>query len=157
MVEMNKYMEAAYTEALKNINGSDGGPFGAVIVKDGEIIAAAHNLVLASNDPTMHAEIAAIRRATQKLGRSRLEDCAIYATCEPCPMCMAAIIWAGIPEVYFGADRKDAEAIGFADNYIYKFISGTAEEKKTSVQVLDRDACLELFDKWMKKEDRKMY
>ncbi len=157
MVEMNKYMEAAYKEALKNINGSDGGPFGAVIVKDGEIIAAAHNLVLASNDPTMHAEIAAIRRATEKLGRSRLEDCAIYATCEPCPMCMAAIIWAGIPEVYFGADRKDAEGVGFADNYIYKFISGTAEEKKTSVQVLDRAACLELFNKWMKKKDRKMY
>ncbi|UNC93294.1 nucleoside deaminase [Candidatus Contubernalis alkaliaceticus] len=154
---MNKYMKAAYNEALENIKGHEGGPFGAVIVKDGEIIAAANNQVLATNDPTMHAEIAAIRIATQKLGRFSLDDCSIYATCEPCPMCMAAIIWARIPKLYYGTDRKDAEAIGFADNYIYDFITGVAAEKRISVEVLDRYKCIELFDKWMKKEDKEMY
>lgn len=154
---MNRYMLAAYAEALKNIYGSDGGPFGAVIVKDGEIIAAARNQVLATNDPTMHAEIAAIRKACQKLGRFNLEDCAIYVTCEPCPMCMAAILWARISEVYFGANRKDAESIGFADNYIYRFLSGNVGEEKISVRVLDREECLALFNKWMEKEDREMY
>ncbi len=154
---MDKFMKEAYAEALKNIDGCDGGPFGAVIVKDGEIIAAAHNQVLATNDPTMHAEIAAIRTAAKKLGRFSLEDCTIYATCEPCPMCMAAIIWARIPRVYFGANRRDAEAVGFSDNYIYQFIKGTALKEKTSVEVLNREECMELFDKWIKKEDKKMY
>ncbi len=154
---MNKYMKAAYNEALKNIEGHEGGPFGAVIVKDGEIIAAANNQVLATNDPTMHAEIAAIRIATKKLGRFSLDDCSIFATCEPCPMCMAAIIWAKIPKLYYGANRKDAESIGFDDNYIYEFIKGTAVEKSTSVGVLDRYECIELFGKWMKKEDKEMY
>ena len=154
---MDKYMHAAYIEALKNIDGSDGGPFGAVIVKDGEIIAAAHNQVLATNDPTMHAEIAAIRQATKKLGRFILKDCTIYTTCEPCPMCLGAIIWAGITKVYFGANRKDAETAGFADNYIYSFICGRAREKKVSLRALDRNACLELFYKWMEKKDKKMY
>lgn len=150
-------MKAAYNEALKNIEGYEGGPFGAVIVKDGEIIAAANNQVLATNDPTMHAEIAAIRIATKKLGRFSLHDCRIYATCEPCPMCMAAIIWAKIPKLYYGANRKDAESIGFDDNYIYEFIKGTAVEKSTSVEVLNRNECIGLFDKWMKKEDKEMY
>ncbi len=154
---MNKYMKAAYTEAMKNIKGSEGGPFGAVIVKDGEIIAAANNQVLATNDPTMHAEIAAIRSAAKKLGQFSLEDCTIYATCEPCPMCMAAIIWARIPKVYYGANRKDAEAIGFADNYIYEFINGTAREERTSAEVLNRYECVELFEMWMQKEDKEMY
>ena len=154
---MDKYMKVAYTEALKSINSGEGGPFGAVIVKDSEIIAAAHNQVLATNDPTMHAEIAAIRIAARKLGRFNLDDCVIYATCEPCPMCLGAIIWAKIPEIYFGANRKDAEKAGFDDNYIYEYIKGTAMEAKTSVRVLDRTECLELFDQWIKKTDKKIY
>ncbi|WHH57817.1 nucleoside deaminase [Petroclostridium sp. X23] len=154
---MNEYMKAAYDEAMKNITGSEGGPFGAVIVKDGEIVASAHNQVLATNDPTMHAEIAAIRMATRRLGRFHLEDCEIYATCEPCPMCMAAIIWAKIPKVYFGANRKDAEDIGFDDNYIYEFIAGSAREIKTYCYILEHDSCVKLFDQWIKKENKEMY
>jgi guanine deaminase len=154
---MNKFMQAAYEEALKNISGGEGGPFGAVIERNGEIIAAAHNQVLATNDPTMHAEIAAIRIATRKLNRFNLSDCTLYSTCEPCPMCLAAIIWAGIPKVYYGANRKDAESIGFADNYIYEYIKGTATEKKVSVRSLHRRECLQLFEQWMKKEDKVMY
>lgn len=154
---MNKYMKAAYDEALKSIERGEGGPFGAVIVKDGEIIAAAHNQVLATCDPTMHAEIAAIRSATRKLGRFRLNDCSIYTTCEPCPMCLGAIIWARIPEVYFGANRQDAENAGFDDNYIYEYIKGTAPEEKTSVRGLDRKECLELFARWIKKKNKIIY
>lgn len=150
-------MKAAYDEALKSIETGEGGPFGAVIVKNGEIIAAAHNQVLAACDPTMHAEIAAIRLATRKLGRFRLNDCSIYTTCEPCPMCLGAIIWAKIPEVYFGANRKDAENAGFDDNYIYEYIKGTAPEKKITVRGLDREECLELFDRWLKKKNKIIY
>lgn len=155
--DMNAYMRAAYDEALRNIRGDAGGPFGAVIARKGEIVAAARNQVLATNDPTMHAEIAAIRIATQKLGRFHLDDCAIYSTCEPCPMCMAAIIWAAIPRVYYGADRKDAEAAGFADNDIYEFLNGQAQDVKIAIQMLDRNECVELFRRWMSKADRRMY
>ncbi len=154
---MNKYMKAAYDEAYKNIDGSEGGPFGAVIVKEGEIIASAHNQVLVTNDPTMHAEIIAIRAASQKLGRFILDDCEIYTTCEPCPMCLAAIIWARIPKVYFGANRMDAEAVGFDDNHIYEYIKGTAGQEMISLQILDHKECVDLFNKWMGKSDKKMY
>lgn len=154
---MNKYMKAAYDEALKNIDGNEGGPFGAVIVKEGEIIASAHNQVLVTNDPTMHAEIIAIRTASEKLGRFILDDCEIYTTCEPCPMCLAAIMWARISKVYFGANRMDAEAVGFDDNNIYEYIKGTAGQDMLSLQVLDQTECVDLFNKWREKRDKKMY
>ena len=154
---MNRFMQAAYEEAVKNIHGNAGGPFGAVIERNGEIIAAAHNQVLATNDPTMHAEIAAIRMAARKLGRFSLEDCALYSTCEPCPMCLGAIMWARIPVVYYGANRVDAEAIGFADNFIYEYIMGTASENNISLRPLHREECLQLFKQWEQKEDKQMY
>ena len=154
---MDRFMKAAYEEAMKNICGNEGGPFGAVIVKDGEIIAAARNQVLATNDPTMHAEMAAIRMATRKLGRFSLEDCTLYSTCEPCPMCLGAIMWARIPVVYYGASRHDAEAIGFADNFIYEYIMGAAGENKLSLRPLHRQECRQLFEQWEQKEDKQMY
>jgi guanine deaminase len=154
---VNSFMKAAYDEAAKNLETNDGGPFGAVIIKDGEIVVAARNMVVATNDPTMHAEIAAIRAATAKLGRFHLEDCEIYSTCEPCPMCMGAIMWARIPTVYYGADRKDAEGAGFADNEMYEYFEGTAARKKVTVSVLDSYECAELFERWNKKADRTQY
>jgi guanine deaminase len=154
---VNKFMKVAYEQASKNLETNEGGPFGAVIVKDGEIVAAAHNMVLATNDPTMHAEIAAIRAATKQLGRCHLDDCVIYSTCEPCPMCMAAIMWARIPTVYYGANRRDAAAIGFADNAIYEYFQGTAAEMAVSVSELDRRECVQLFERWSKKDDRTLY
>jgi len=116
---MNNFMEIAVQEALKGIRKKEGGPFGAVIVKDGEIISVGNNQVILTNDPTAHAEIVAIRRASEKLGRFDLSDCEIYTTCEPCPMCYSAIHWAKIPIMYYGASRDDAAEIGFDDKYLY--------------------------------------
>ena len=104
---MNPYMQIAIEAAREGMESGAGGPFGAVIVKGGEVIAVAHNEVLATNDPTAHAEIVAIRKATAKLGRFDISDCTLYSTCEPCPMCLSAIHWAGIKKLYFGADRHD--------------------------------------------------
>ena len=114
-----KFMQAAYEEALFGVNHNHGGPFGAVIVLDGEIVGQGHNTVLNSKDPTAHAEINAIRKASESLDHYHLDGAEIYTTCEPCPMCMSAIYWAKISSVYYCLDRVDAEKIGFNDNYIY--------------------------------------
>src|SRR5512136_691190 len=112
---MRKFMRMAIREAEKGMRRNEGGPFGAVIVKDGKVVARAHNRVIKTNDPTAHAEVVAIRKATAKLKRFDLSDCEIYASCEPCPMCFAAIHWAKMRTLYFGCSRKDAAAIGFDD------------------------------------------
>ena len=118
---MNKYMEISKDIALKGIEKGEGGPFGAIIVdKYGKIISRANNMVLKNNDPTAHAEIVAIRKACNKLKTYDLEGCILYTSCEPCPMCLSAIIWANIKEIYYGANREDAARIGFRDNDIYE-------------------------------------
>jgi len=155
---MNKHMKTALEEAFKGMKDGDGGPFGAVIVKNNEIVAAAHNKVLATNDPTMHAEIAAIRIASDKLGRFDLNDCEIYSTCQPCPMCLGAIFWAKIPKLYYGSDESDAEKIGFDDKFIYEAIRGGLEnQNKLVIEKIDRKECLDVFNKWEKKQDKNMY
>ena len=155
---MNKYMKAAVDQARIGVQKGDGGPFGAAIVKGGEIIACSHNQVLATNDPTMHAEIATIREATAKLGRFDLGDCELYTTCLPCPMCLGAIMWAKIPKYYYGAADSDAAAIGFDDKNIYDFIrSGSMENGALAAIETDADECRALFDEWASKEDRSMY
>ena len=121
---MNEYMKIAKEIAENGMNHDEGGPFGAVILKDGELIAVAHNTVIKTNDPTAHAEINAIRQASQKLQRFDLSDCILVTSSEPCPMCLSAIIWANIHDVYYGTDLKDAENIGFRDQKIYDFIKG---------------------------------
>lgn len=143
---MNKYMDMAKKSAFSGISCGDGGPFGAVIVKDGKVISVSHNEVLASNDPTAHAEVVAIRDACRKLGTYDLSGCVIYSSCEPCPMCLSAIIWANIKEVYYGCDRKDAKDIGFRDDFIYEFLEG--KNTAMNVQCIDREECLEVFDKY---------
>jgi len=151
-------MKVAVDEALHGMESGHGGPFGAVIVRDDEIISRGHNQVLVSHDPTMHAEIAAIRAATKKLGRFSLHDCEIYSTCMPCPMCLGAIMWAKIPKLYYGAKAADAAQIGFDDDYIYDFIKNDfADGSRLFLESIDVAQCRELFAKWDGKNDKTMY
>ena len=144
---MNFYMERALNNA---INNSDGGPFGAIIVdKNGNIIADGNNKVLKENDPTAHAEIVAIREACRKLNTYDLTGCTLYTSCEPCPMCLSAIIWANIKEVYYGCTRKDAERIGFRDNIIYEYLNENKKEL-LKLEQIDRDLCVMAFEKYEK-------
>lgn len=138
------------------MNANEGGPFGAVITRKGKIVAASHNLVLSSNDPTAHAEITAIRAACKKLKRFDLSDCEMHSTCEPCPMCLGAILWARIPKVHYAGTRKDAKRAGFADEKMYDELCGKARLETKLV----REKCGEcgtLFEEWKKKKGRKRY
>lgn len=150
-------MQLAIEEAVKGMTNNDGGPFGAVIVNDGKIISQAHNEVIKSNDPTSHAEILAIRKASKKLKRFDLSDCEIYSTCEPCPMCLGAIYWAKIKILYFGCNKEDTVNIQFDDAFIYEDITSTSEKKRLSMFQLERDKCLALFETWRKKADKVQY
>ena len=146
---MNKYMKIAKENADKGIANKEGGPFGAVIVnKEGNIIANGHNKVLKDKDPTAHAEIVAIREACKVLNTNDLSECILYTSCEPCPMCLSAIIWANIKEVYFGCTKNDAANIGFRDNDIYEFIKGN--NNMLYLKQLDRDECIETMKKYQK-------
>lgn len=151
------YMQKAVNEAFNGMRAKEGGPFGAVIVRKGKIIATAHNMVLKTHDPTAHAEITAIRKATKKLKRFDLSDCEIYSSCEPCPMCLAAIEWAKIKKLYFGCTREDADRIGFSDKEIYEEFKRFPNTKMlTMVRLCDEDV-LAPFREWEKKKDKKMY
>ncbi|MBN1646393.1 MAG: nucleoside deaminase [Spirochaetales bacterium] len=152
-----QFMAAAAAEAEKGLALQDGGPFGAVIVKDGRIIAAAHNEVIKINDPTAHAEINAIRKASALLGRFDLSDCTIYSSCEPCPMCFAAIHWAKMTKLYFGCTRKDAASIGFDDNFIYEVIQGKAVTEQVNCEQTGRELCLPAFEKWKNLDTKTAY
>jgi len=134
-----------------------GGPFGAVIVRNNEIIAEAHNTVTIDNDPTAHAEINAIRLASQKLGRFDLSDCIIYSSCEPCPMCLSAIYWAKIKAVYYANTRYDAAKIGFSDEMIYNEICKQNENKQIQLIQIPNEYAQQIFNEWMEKEDRVEY
>ena len=137
------------------ING--GGPFGAVIVKDGEIVAESSNTVTIDNDPTAHAEVNAIRKACKKLGTFDLSGCVIYTSCEPCPMCLGAIYWAHIDCVYYGNTRNDAFKIGFADDFIYNEIGKNLKNRTLPFIPLLRDEAQSSFRLWQEKEDKTEY
>lgn len=154
---MNKFMQAAIEEAFVGMRKGEGGPFGAVIVKDGKIIARAHNEVLSTFDPTMHAEVNVIRKATKLLGRFDLSDCEIYSSCEPCPMCFAAIHWAKMKKLYFGASRFDAADIDFDDQYIYDVINKTAKVEQVEIEVIDVEEALAPFKEWSKMVQKTQY
>ncbi len=146
---MNKeeIMLLGINEARRTMNENKGGPFGAVITdKNGNIISVASNLVLESHDPTAHAEIMAIRKASKKLQTHDLSNCILYATGYPCPMCISAIIWSNIKEVYFGTDLNDAENIGFRDDFIYEFIKNNNETLK--ITQISHEECLKLFNEY---------
>jgi guanine deaminase len=151
-----EFMYAAVEEALNGMEKNDGGPFGAIIVHENRIISKAHNMVLSTNDPTAHAEILAIRKAGTHLSAYDLSDCILYTNCEPCPMCLAAILWARIPKVYYTCTRKDAEKIGFDDNVFYEFFENNNPGILTVKQLQNESAYLP-FKKWQKKEDRIIY
>ncbi|MGB0452844.1 MAG: nucleoside deaminase [Bacteriovoracaceae bacterium] len=150
-------MKKAISLSREKMNSNEGGPFGAVIVKDGEIIAEGWNKVTSSCDPTAHAEVTAIRNACQKLGTFSLEGCEIYTSCEPCPMCLAAIYWARIDKIYYANTRQDAAAIGFDDEFLYQEFKVEMEERKIPLQQIDRESAKEVFDEWSKKIDKIHY
>lgn len=150
-------MEAAIREAIIGMDLGEGGPFGAVVVRDGVIISAAHNQVLLTKDPTAHAEIQAIRLASKVLDRFDLSDCEIYATGEPCPMCFSAIHWAKMRKLYYGCTNLDTAAIGFDDQFIFDVIRGTSQDLQVDIEPLERERCLTLFDHWTKLQTRQQY
>jgi tRNA(Arg) A34 adenosine deaminase TadA len=143
-----EFMEMAIRLARQNVKSGKGGPFGAVIVKDGQVIASAMNEVIADDDPTAHAEVVAIRRACKDLGTYQLQGCDIYSSCEPCPMCLGAIYWARPEKVYFAANRKDAAGSGFDDDFIYEEISIEPEMRKIPFVNVMRDKAIEAFKEW---------
>jgi tRNA(Arg) A34 adenosine deaminase TadA len=143
-----KFMEKAIQLARENIKSGKGGPFGAVVVKDGKIIASAMNEVTSSDDPTAHAEVVAIRRACKELNTYQLEGCEIYSSCEPCPMCLGAIYWARPARVYFAGTRKDAANSGFDDEFIYREIELPPGERKIPFINLQRDEAIKAFKEW---------
>lgn len=134
-----------------------GGPFGAVIVKDGEVIAGASNRVTLDNDPTAHAEVNAIRQACRQLGTFDLKGSVIYTSCEPCPMCLGAIYWAGIDRIYYANTREDAAAADFADDFIYDELGKSLEERTLPIIPLLRDEALHTFRQWQEKTDKTVY
>ncbi len=134
-----------------------GGPFGAVIAKDGEIIAEASNSVTIDHDPTAHAEVNAIRKAARSLGTFDLSGCDIYTSCEPCPMCLGAIYWAHLDTIYYANDRKDAARIGFDDDFIYQEIALKNEDRNKKMQILLPDEARKAFDMWEKSEEKTEY
>lgn len=153
---MFRLIHVAINEARRGMQNNHGGPFGAVIVKDGEIISTAHNEVLSSKDPTAHAEILAIRRASQELKQFDLSDCEIYTTSQPCPMCLAAICWARIKRVHYGTTTEEVSSIGFDDSNIYRILKGE-QPAEMEIVTIEREACLELLKEWENKKDKKMY
>jgi guanine deaminase len=154
---MEKFMQIAIDEAREGMEQNHGGPFGAIVVKDGKIISRAHNRVLVTNDPTAHAEVLAIRKASEVLDKFDLSDCEIYTSSQPCPMCLAAIYWARIKKVYFGTNKEDVAAIGFDDSLFYKLIRGDADKSPLEIINIDRKECLELLKEWDEKTDKEMY
>lgn len=150
-------MKAAVNAALKGMDNNEGGPFGCVVVKDGEIVGRGNNKVTSTNDPTAHAEVNAIRDACKNLNSFQLEGCEIYTSCEPCPMCLGAIYWARPDKVYYGSNQIDAANIGFDDEFIYKEIPLPYTERSIPFQQLGRKVALEAFIKWEEKEDKTKY
>lgn len=151
---MNQFMEEALKEADTGIENGHGGPFGAVVVRNQEIIGRGHNCVLLNHDPTAHGEIMAIRDACQRLGTFSLNGCVLYTTAEPCPMCLGAILWSGIEQVFFGCDRLDTEAIHFRDNAFYQAIEGGLNRMMTQI---DQPECRALFAKYESLQNKTMY
>ena len=158
---MNEFMKAASELAAENLTANSGGPFGAVVVKDGKIIGRGRNHVLDNNDPTAHGEVMAIRDACSNTGSYDLSGCELYTSAYPCPMCMAATVWANIKKVYYGNTRKDAEEIGFRDDDIYELmgkLSADAEDADTiELRQLDHEETIKIFKAFAQKTDKTIY
>jgi len=156
MTSKNKFMLRAIELSISSANGT-GGPFGCVIVKDDKIIAEGLNKVTFSNDPTAHAEIVAIREACKKLNTFNLSGCDLYASCEPCPMCLSAIYWSHVDNIFYANTREDAKKINFDDSLIYSEISKKNEDRKIPIKQILRDEAHKAFEIWDKKTDKIEY
>lgn len=150
-------MDEAVRLSRTYMERGQGGPFGCVIVKDGQVVGRGWNDVLHSGDPTAHAEVNAIRDACKNLDTHQLEGCELYASCEPCPMCLGAIYWARPDKVYFANTREDAAAIGFDDAFIYEEINRDPAQRKISMVALDKTNAMEVFRLWTEKKDKVTY
>ncbi|MFC6999303.1 nucleoside deaminase [Rufibacter roseus] len=153
----NAFMREAIKLSIDKMKEGKGGPFGAVVVKNGEIIARGFNNVTSSNDPTAHAEVDAIRKACQALGTFQLTGCELYTSCEPCPMCLGAIYWARPDKVYYGNTKADAAAIGFDDAFIYEELEKPLDQRTLPLQQMLREEALEGFREWVKLEGKTEY
>ena len=151
------FLRQAIELAVDNVRRGLGGPFGAMVVKDGEVIATGANCVTTSNDPTAHAEVTAIRAACQKIGTFQLDDCELYASCEPCPMCLAAGYWARLRKIYYAGTRRDAAAAGFDDDLIYRELTRPVSRRKLPMKQLLRRDALKVFADWKQKPDKIRY
>lgn len=151
-----KFMQQAIELSIENIDNG-GGPFGAVIVRDGEVIATGTNRVVPNSDPTAHAEVTAIRNACAKLGTFELTDCTVYTSCEPCPMCLAALYWAGVKRICYGNTKNDARDIEFDDSFIYDQFELNYAERSIKCEHFMRDEALAAFRKWEEKKDKVRY
>jgi len=151
------FMRRAITLALENVRTGRGGPFAAIIIKDGVVVSEGVNCVTATNDPTAHAEIVAIREACRKLGHFQLSGCDLYTTCEPCPMCLGAIYWARSMRVYYACLAADAAAAGFDDAFIYEELKRPRPSRHMPMQQLLRDESLPIFSLWMRQEKKTPY
>lgn len=151
---MNRFMQMAIEEAEKGIHKGHGGPFGAVIVKDGVVVSKGHNHVVVNNDPTCHGEVDAIRKACKKLGTFDLTGCEIYTTGFPCPMCFCAILWANIDKVFYGCNTTDTEIIGFRDKAFEQSID---KKKKSICHEVNRQECLKLYEEYKNILDKVNY
>jgi guanine deaminase len=151
------FMQMAIELSEYNVKQGQGGPFGAVIVKDGMVVARSANKVVTTNDPTAHAEVSCIRLACRELGTYNLAGCEIYTSCEPCPMCLGAIYWARIDKIYYANNKADAAAIGFDDHFIYDELDLPMDKRKLPVVQLMRDEALNAFKLWSESEDKTEY
>lgn len=154
---MTDFMKRAIELSREGMTAGEGGPFGAVVVRNGEIIAEGNNRVIETNDPTAHAEVVAIRRATEKLGNFALTDCDIYTSCEPCPMCLGAIYWARPNNVYYANTKTDAANIEFDDSFIYDEIAKPMSDRTINFIHQPDDEALEVFNEWTEKADKTQY
>ena len=152
-----KFMQLAIKEARTSVRRRDGGPFGAVVVKNGKVVASGHNHVLKNNDSTRHGEIDAIRKAERKLRTYDLSGCEIYTTGEPCPMCLSALYWAGVERIFYGNTKEDAKAINFDDSFIYDQIALDYSERSIPCINIMREQALAGFKAWSDKEDKVLY
>jgi tRNA(Arg) A34 adenosine deaminase TadA len=157
MDTIETYLEKAFAEAFHSMRNNVGGPFGAVVVMDGNVIGTGGNRVSSQNDPTAHAEIVAIRDACQNIKNFDLTGAVIYSTCEPCPMCLSAIYWANIHSVYYSATRMDAASIGFKDNHIYEELNLLPQLRKINFNHVGHPMAVNLFREWTEKTDKTPY
>lgn len=157
MCTHHKFMTDAIEQSRNGMNNNEGGPFGAIIVKEGKIVGVGNNRVTSSNDPTAHAEITAIREACKNLNSFQLEGCILYTSCEPCPMCLGAIYWARPDKVFYAGTREDAADIGFDDDFIYSEINVSMSKRKIPFEQINREGAVNVFQEWLKKTDKTAY